>query len=71
MCFMLLLIFDLKKIKKRKKIQKENTKIQKNTYEESQKIAHISGDGPKWQEEKLVTQFWFIKDPFGENIFLG
>ena len=47
MCFMLLLIFDLKKIKKRKKIQKENTKIQKNTYEESQKIAHISGDGPK------------------------
>jgi hypothetical protein len=43
---MLLLIFDLKTIKK-KKIQKENTKIQKNTYEESQKIAHISGDGPK------------------------
>jgi hypothetical protein len=47
---MLLLIFDLKTIKKRKKNTKrkyKNTKIQKNTYEESQKIAHISGDGPK------------------------
>ena len=52
-CYLFLTIKTRKKNQEKKKIEKNNPKIQEDKHKEAQKIAQVGDEGPKWQVKNL------------------